>query len=434
MTPPRTTPPPGPSTQPRCLQACPGPVPVRGPRRERPRLAAGVAGAAPARPVPLAPFALFVLFALGTAAILGCPALPAECATLSRAEDGTKPASIAVVLDDNYPPYIFRGQDGQIQGYLVDEWKLWSEKTGTTAELTATDWDKAQRLMAEGKADVIDTIFYNESRATLYDFTTGYANLAVPVFHHKSLSGITDVGSLKGFSIAVKSGDACIDVLKRNGIFTLREYESYEDIIKAAAAGEVKIFTVDEPPALYYLYKYGLENEFKCGFTLYAGQFHRAVKKGRTGLLSLVETGFAQITPKEREALQKKWLGAPLADSRIMRLLGYGLGLIAAAIAALVFFNLTLRRRVRAKTAELDALMRDLAKSEERYRLLFEMESDAILLMTTPEGGILEANQAACRMYGYSAEAGRDRAGAAGKGRSRAAALAPAQERAGLSR
>jgi PAS domain S-box-containing protein len=384
-------------------------APGGGQRRFFPRRAAsGARGRGDAqipeeRPAPFARLGRFVPFVLSAAVALGCLAARAWCAEVTRAALDARPASIAVILDDNYPPYIFRDQNGQIQGYLVDEWRLWSEKTGVTAELTATDWDKAQRIMAEGGADVIDTIFYNDARAKLYDFSEAYADLPVPVFYHKSLSGITGVGSLKGFSIAVKSGDACIDVLTRNGISTLKEYDSYEDIIKAAVANEVKVFTIDEPPALYYLYKYGLENEYKYGFTLYSGQFHRAVKKGRGDLLHLVETGFDAITPKEREALQKKWLGAPLADSRLMRLLGYWFGAVAAAIAALVFFNLTLRRRVRSKTAELDALMRELAKSEERYRLLFEMESDAILLMTTPEGEILEANQAACDMHGYTA-------------------------------
>jgi PAS domain S-box-containing protein len=376
-------------------------APVRKTRRFPRRLAADVTRSAGAHPASLALLTLFALFA---AISLGCFPAPAFCAETSLAADEAKPASITVVLDDNYPPYIFRDQNGQIQGYLVDEWKLWSEKTGVKAAIEATDWGKAQQIMAAGGADVIDTIFYTEARAKLYDFSKAYTDLPVPVFYHKTLSGITDVDSLKGFSIAVKSGDACIDVLKQHGIFTLREYESYEDIIKAAAANEVKVFIIDEPPALYYLYKYGLENEYKYGFTLYSGQFHRAVKKGRTALLNLVETGFSQITPKESEALQKKWLGVPLVDSRTMRILGYWLGVVAAAIAALVFFNFTLRRRVRAKTAELDALMRELVKGEERYRLLFEMESDAILLMTTPEGEILEANQAACDMHGYTAE------------------------------
>lgn len=43
-----------------------------------------------------------------------------------------------------------------------------------------------------------------------------------------------------------------------------------------------------------------------------------------------------------------------------------------------------------------------LKESEERYRRLFEMESDAIFLIENETGRILEANKAASKIYGYS--------------------------------
>jgi PAS domain S-box-containing protein len=44
-------------------------------------------------------------------------------------------------------------------------------------------------------------------------------------------------------------------------------------------------------------------------------------------------------------------------------------------------------------------------QNEDRYRQLFEAESDAIFLIENQSGRILEANDAACVMYGYSREA-----------------------------
>ena len=46
----------------------------------------------------------------------------------------------------------------------------------------------------------------------------------------------------------------------------------------------------------------------------------------------------------------------------------------------------------------------ELRRSEERYRRLFEVESDAILLVDFETGRILDANAAAEKMYGYSRE------------------------------
>ena len=51
--------------------------------------------------------------------------------------------SLHVVSDDNYPPYLFRNADGQVEGYLVDLWRQGG--TGIRSTLTATNWAEAQR-------------------------------------------------------------------------------------------------------------------------------------------------------------------------------------------------------------------------------------------------------------------------------------------------
>ena len=99
------------------------------------------------------------------------------CASVNGAESTdegkSKPATITVVSDDNYPPYIFRTGDGHLTGYNVDLWKLWEARTGVHVNLIATDWAKAQDQMAAGKADVIDTMFRTPQREKLYDFWSG---------------------------------------------------------------------------------------------------------------------------------------------------------------------------------------------------------------------------------------------------------------------
>ncbi|MDR3640759.1 MAG: PAS domain S-box protein, partial [Humidesulfovibrio sp.] len=312
------------------------------------------------------------------------------------------PQSITVVSDDNYPPYIFRGANGEIQGILVDEWRAWERKTGITVILKAMDWEKAQEAMNRGEADVIDTIFYTEERAKIYDFSKAYARLDVPVFTHVDLGGIVDPPSMRGFTIGVKSGDACIDILKQYGIDTFKEYDSYQDVILAAKRHDIRVFCVDKPPALYYLYKYGIDTEYRSSFVLYTGEFHRAVKKGRTALLRTVEDGFAAISPREHKAIEDKWLGTPLVVREYLQwLIIAGLS-IAAVMLALFGFNLILRRQIRTRTAALAESLRNLCKSEDRFRAIFDSVSDCIFIHDTVDGSILEVNDRTCATFGYS--------------------------------
>ena len=41
--------------------------------------------------------------------------------------------TIKVVMDNNYPPYVFLDGKGNLQGILIDQWRLWEQKTGVEA-------------------------------------------------------------------------------------------------------------------------------------------------------------------------------------------------------------------------------------------------------------------------------------------------------------
>ncbi|MBU2054385.1 MAG: diguanylate cyclase [Proteobacteria bacterium] len=272
---------------------------------------------------------------------------------------------ITVVSDDNYPPYIFRDHTGRLQGILVDEWRLWEQKTGIRVDLRGMDWDQAQKTMTEGKAQVIDTIFFTEERAKKLDYSAPYASIDVPIFFHKDISGIKDVNSLHGFTVGVKAGDAAIDFLTSHGIDTLQEYPSYESIVRAAQEDKIKVFCIDGPPALYFLYKLNLEQDYRQTAPLYTGQFHRAVPKGRKDLLTVVEQGFAKISRRERAQIEKRWLGAPIFLPHYLPYVFYVTGAFAILGVILLLWNHTLRRKVTQKTAQLRETIDALRKSEE---------------------------------------------------------------------
>lgn len=306
----------------------------------------------------------------------------------------TIPKSIRVVMDDNYPPYVFKDEQGRLQGIIVDQWRLWEKKTGIHAEVTGMDWSEAQRRMQAGEFDVIDTIFRNEKREAIYDFTKPYARLDVPLFFYEDISGIRGPADLKGFLVAAKAGDAAIDFLKKNGVANIAEYPSYEKLIEAARDGRAKVFTIDRPPALYYLNKMGIENRFRETKPLYHGEFHRAVLKGHTALFEVVKNGFNAIPKADYEAIDKRWMGAVLETTPYLRYTLYGLVAIAVFSLVLIGWLWILKRVVTYKT-------RELAKSEERHRSILQAAMSGIWL-TDVHGRLLEVNSSYCQMSGYS--------------------------------
>ncbi|MCA1950659.1 MAG: transporter substrate-binding domain-containing protein, partial [Treponema sp.] len=289
--------------------------------------------------------------------------------------------------DDNYPPYVFRNNAGEVQGIIPDQWKAWSRVTGIKVRFDDMDWSKAQEEIRAGRADVIDSIFKTPDRERIFDFLEPYADIPVSVYFHKSISGIGSVQDLTGFRIAVKEGDAAIDVLQSKGITDFLYFPSYEAIIRAAQAKDVRIFCIDEPPANYFLYKYNLEMQFKKGFTLYSGQFHRAVRKSRStlpdgrDLYTALKKGFEAIPDEEYKNIEKHWLGQeigrPINWLPILMVGSIGLGLILL----LILFTIALRIKVAQRTAELIQKNRALIRSERKNQAFINALPDLFLIL-----------------------------------------------------
>ncbi|MBS0353443.1 MAG: transporter substrate-binding domain-containing protein [Proteobacteria bacterium] len=311
-------------------------------------------------------------------------------------DESTRPKTISVVSDDNYPPYIFRDANGRPEGYLIDFWRLWEQKTGIQVRLVPTNWKEAQQRMRAGEFDVIDTIFKTPEREAQYSFSKPYATLPVAIYTHKSISGIHAPNSLNGFQIGVETGDACVDELHKRGITSLALQQSFTTLIAEAGKGNVKVFCMDEGPANYYLYRAGLHNEFVKAFDLYQGQFHRAVRKGDEAILAQIERGVAAIGADELKALDEKWMGTPLRWEPYSQIVGIALAALVLLGAGMAFWVRSLRVAVASKTQELEAKTARLEDSEERFRALFEDTVQPIAL--TDEACFIAANKATLAM------------------------------------
>lgn len=314
------------------------------------------------------------------------------------AQTPPRPAELRVVGDNNFPPFLFLDAAGNPQGYTVDLWRLWEQKTGVRVYLSAMQWDQAQQTLQDGGADVIDTIYRTPPREALYDFARPYADQPGAIYRHASLTGIRDLSGLQGFQVGVQAGDACIDHLARAGITAVRTYPSYAALLDGAQAGQIRLFCMDDYPAGYYLYQRGLHQEFVKAFVLYHGEVTHAVRKGDARTLALVEQGMSAITAEEREGLRRRWLSAP--EPRLVDLPPAVLGALAGGVGVaglLVIWVLLLRRQVHRRTAELE---------RERQGLLAVINTIPDLVwLKDPQGRYLACNRRFEQLYGVEERA-----------------------------
>lgn len=306
-----------------------------------------------------------LLLSLTATCLLLCSGVPAAQESPAPSAPATGLKVLHVVSDENFPPYTYRNSDGGPEGLLIDRWRLWSRKTGVPVEFSLRPWAQALQALQSGEADVIDLIYRTPSREAQYDFSRPYADMPVGIFSHSDILGIHDTATLKGFLIGAQDGDACIEQLQAAGVRTIATYANYEQLIRAAQRQEVKVFCIDEGPARFYLYKLGVDTEFKQSFVLYTGQAHRAVKEGRTELLDFVEKGMQAISEAEEQALQDKWLGGASRAPHVPPQAWWAAATVLLGAGLLLLWNMQLRRRVSARTSALHGALEALQEAHQ---------------------------------------------------------------------
>src|ERR1700720_529619 len=309
------------------------------------------------------------------------------------------PRTIRVVTDNVYAPYSFQSDEGKLQGIVIDQWRAWEKKTGIKGEIYAMNWGEAVQRMRAGEFDVIDSIVETAERREYFDFTPTYAAIDVPIFFRNDISGITDLASLKGFPVGVKTGDQHIDILKANGVTTVISFPNYNAIIEAAKQHKINVFVVDDPSALYLLNKMGIEGEFRHSAPVFRDELRRAVRKGDPALLRTVSDGFAAIQPAELKQINQKWFGRTINTiGRYLTYAGYTVAAALLIIAGLTGWNRTLRRKVLQRTAAL-------GESEQRFRRLVELMPVAVYVCDT--SGIIQSyNKRAVELWGREPKPG----------------------------
>lgn len=315
------------------------------------------------------------------------------------------PEKIVVADDKEYPPFVFLDAARAPKGILVDIWNLWSSKTGIPVEFQLMEWDAAVSAVKDGRADALGGVFHTPERDEFFELTTQVTEISTAIFFHHQIGGIKNLDDLEGFKVGVVKGDSAHElILSRHPGLIVATYPGARDMISAAMSGEIKVFISDTPVALYYLAQHPQGGEFRQATEIVAvNSLHSALRKNNTELLTVVQDGFDQISAEEIRDILEDWSGKPVVSPTPWRGLAAGFAGLSGILVVVFAWNVSLRRRVGARTKELAASLRELSDREERYRLLVEHQTDLVVKVDT-NGRFLYVNPAYCRTFGQAEE------------------------------
>ncbi|MCG6918123.1 MAG: transporter substrate-binding domain-containing protein [Deltaproteobacteria bacterium] len=326
-----------------------------------------------------------------------------------------KPLRVGVY--DNYP-MVFLGNDGKIEGFLIDILEYISSKEKWKIDYVPGSLTDCLERLEKQEIDLLVGLEYSRARNRLYDFT--YENILSDwgIVYTQKKSDINQIVNLDNKKIAVVHNDIHYNNLRKLAEqFKLQcrfiEAYEYDAILELIAEKRVDAGIVDR---LYGLESERYYNVSRSPIILSPADIHFAVPKKKHGELirtidkylaplkadkrSIYHQSLDKWTPKNAQWALPKWFAPLLTLAGGLIVLFLGTGLI-------------LRAQVKGKTAELSLINDELRaeiserrRVEEALRLTqfsVEKAGDAVFWMGS-DARFIFVNDAACSSLGYSRE------------------------------
>lgn len=253
------------------------------------------------------------------------------------------------------PPYSYLDNKNNPQGILIDFWNLWARKTGAEVSFALTSFDKAIKLVRDGKADFHAGIFYSEPRARHLDFSTGFLDDTLSLFVLDKLD-VYSTSDLKNVPVVVGISKEyyAVEYMKEHYPFIgIRLYNNNEELLYAALRREIVAFVVDYPVAFHYLSKNDSLGRYRVIQDISSQKLRAAVKKSNRETLDFINNGLKKISDRELSDLSDKW---GLRQSSVIppwfKKVLLGGGVVVILLAFFIHWAL-LRKEIRKQTSDL---------------------------------------------------------------------------------
>ena len=278
-------------------------------------------------------------------------------------------------------------------------------------------WDRIQAMASEGSVDLLGLVPETPERRHHLLFTVPVTDVEYSLFVRADRAGADTLSDLNGQRVAVVATFAVRQWMERDypGAKIVPVDTAIQGL-QALSTGQVDAAVSTLGGASWLIRQKGIVN-LRVQQTLYRPLLAIGVRKDWPQLVTILNKAIAQLPPSEIDQIKRDFIA--------LKVEGYTRSQIALAVGATVMTSLLVLLSI-----GLVALRRQrnlaIAKqlSDSRYRQLFEHSLDGVL-QTRPDGSVLAANAAACRIFGMTeAElCARGRAGLADASDPRLAAL-----------
>jgi PAS domain S-box-containing protein len=327
-------------------------------------------------------------------------------------------ATIVVRGDIYYPPFEFMNENGEPDGFNVELFRLISKELGLKYSLKLEPWSNVWSDLESGEVDVILGMMVSEKRAQKINFGIPHSVMTHGIFCRKNHSFKT-IDELKGKEIVVQNLDRMHEYLIENQITDkIITANSQYEALKWLSEGKYDAALLGNFQGAHLIKKHKFKNISICSSNIEPQKYAMGVAKNNDELLWLLNMGLYQLKANgEYDKLYHKWFDV-YENQNILTRYRFPIGIAAGILIMLTIATLLFRYRIQKATSALRnsnlklktenetriRIEEELIQNERKFREIFNSTSDAIFIHDPLDGTILDCNETALELFGYSSK------------------------------
>ena len=318
-------------------------------------------------------------------------------------------AQYEIMVSDNYPPYNFLNEDGQLVGFNIDIINAINEIFEPDLKISSGNWNDINKALAEGKIQGIAGIHYPSIVDDQFYYTRSVINTSHCFLYNSN--------HIKNFNLEVlRTTNHPLVVLWKNDVLThyilsinptahFIYAANYKEILEALDNDEVTCAFTHRIAGIYHAVQYGKNYIYSTENKVLERNMGFKVSKGSKELMETLDNGIEIIMSNGKyQEIYDKWIKDYNKNRNFWHyyskyILVSGI-FILGLILVLLLTNKILQDRVRAKTKDLQdqltlnsRIMSELEeqkiKAEESDRMKSAFLANMSHEIRTPMNGIL---------------------------------------------
>jgi PAS domain S-box-containing protein len=277
--------------------------------------------------------------------------------TVGHAQD-TIPQPLRIGTEAAYPPYSFADADGRADGMNAELARAICDALSVDCRIEIGPWSDIRTSLEEGELDAVIGMFYSKQRHSDFDFSQPFARIQHVIIARKGDQDAESVEDIRGSRLLVMERDLMHDFAIENRLSNRLVLEdSLEAVLVALSEGTGDYALAARLPALFWISQRDLGNLEILAPVGDPISYTVAVAHGRKELLFALSDALASLSADGTfDEIRDRWLTVYESDWQLGRVLRYaGALIVALAVVSLlvVAWVWMLRRKVRARTADL---------------------------------------------------------------------------------